>query len=75
MSVLVGKYRHFRKGYPPKKYIPPTPLFKFCPPGVQHTVYLGWDSYLLVLGGGVLVCQGFLFLHGSPREIFSIREV
>ena len=30
---------------------------------------------MYVLGGGVLVYQEFLFLKGSPREIFSIREV
>ena len=54
----------------PQKNIPPPPTFKFCSPGVQHTVYPLWDSYLLVLGGGVLVYQGFLFLKGSRRDFF-----
>jgi hypothetical protein len=33
-------------------------------------VYVCGDSYLLVLGGGVLVYQGFLFLKGSWGDFF-----
>jgi len=38
-------------------------------------VYVPGTPTLYVLGGGVLVYQGFLFLHGSTREFFSIHEV
>lgn len=62
MSVLVDKYRRFRMGYPP--------TFKFCSSTVHHTVYVCRDSYLLVLGGGVLVYQGFYFLKGSWGDFF-----
>jgi hypothetical protein len=33
-------------------------------------VYVCRDSYLLILGGGVLVYQVFLFLKGSRGEFF-----
>lgn len=56
-----------------QKNIPPPPTFNFCSSVVHHTVYPLWDSYLLVLGGGVLVCQGFLFLKGSSRNFFDTR--
>ena len=65
-----GLSRWDKSGLIPPKNMPPPPTFKFCSPGVQHTVYPLWDSYLLVLGGGVLVYQGFLFLKGSRRDFF-----
>jgi hypothetical protein len=33
-------------------------------------VYVCRDSYLLILGGGVLVYQVFLFLKGSRGDFF-----
>ena len=68
MSVLVDKYRRFRKGYPPKKYIPPTPTFKFCSPGVQHTVYVVGESLFRNLGYGGLSGAKFFILKGSIRR-------
>lgn len=63
-----GLSRWDKSGLIPPKNIPPTPTFKFCSPGVQHTVYVVGESLFRNLGYGGLSGAKFFILKGSSRR-------
>jgi hypothetical protein len=54
----------------PRKNIPPPPTFKFCSPGVRHTVYVVGESLSRNLGYGGLSGEKIFILKGSSRRRF-----
>jgi hypothetical protein len=70
-----GCWRKCQQRQTAEKIYPLPPLLNFAHRVCGTQCIWGGTPTLYVLGGGVLVYQGFLFLYGSPREFFSIREV